>query len=154
MKLSLKFSADKIFRKDSYARLESKLANFGDATAAEVAKGKTFTSEAGLKVVGTMEAGGTVESDDNCEAYRITSASDVLNFNRSDGTIKVWGYGLKSSGTYSNTIYAFVGDGYYSGSSYGTPSKTSVTFGINSDGTLSGLPDGLTAMDIIVIRGI
>lgn len=57
VKLSLKFSADKIFRKDSYVRLQSNLTNFGDATAADVAKGKTFTSEAGLKVVGTMEAG-------------------------------------------------------------------------------------------------
>lgn len=31
------------------------LANLGNATAADVAKGKTFTSAAGLKVVGTME---------------------------------------------------------------------------------------------------
>lgn len=154
VKLSLKFSSDKIFRKDSYVRLESNLTNFGNATAADVAKGKTFTSEAGVKVVGTMESGGTVESDDNCEAYIITSASDVLNFKRSQGTIKVWGYGFKSSGSYNNTIYAFVGDGYYSGASHGTPTKTSVTFGINSDGTLSGLPNGLTAMDIIVTKGI
>jgi len=35
---------------------------FGDAAAADVAKGKTFTSAAGFLVEGTMEAGGSVET--------------------------------------------------------------------------------------------
>lgn len=52
------------------------------------------------------------------------------------------------------TLYAFVGDGYYAGSSYGTPSKTSATFSIASDGTLSGLPSDLTAVDLLVTIGV
>ena len=91
---------------------------------------------------------------DNCEAYQITSASTSLNFKRTDGDIKVWGYGFKSSGTYQKTTYAFCGDGYYTGTSYGRPSKNSVTWRLNSDGTLSGLPGGLTALDVLVTKGI
>ena len=130
--------------------LKYSLENLGDATAEDVAAGKTFTSVAGLKVTGTAEP---MVSNDNCEAYQITSASTALNFKRTDGDIKVWGYGAKKS-TYTTTLYAFVGDGYYTGTSYGTPSKKSVTWGLNSDGTLSGLPSGLTTVDLLVTKGI
>lgn len=144
------------FLKGKTIQVEANASNFGDATAADVTKGKTFTSSAGVKVVGTKEstATGTTASNDNNEAYHITSASDVLNFKRTDGTIKVWGYGLKSTSSYSKTTYSFVGDGYYSGTSLNTPTKTSATFSINSDGTLSGLPDGLTDLDILVTKGV
>ena len=125
--------------------------SFGDATAADVAEGKTFTSTAGLKVTGTAPASGAV-STNNCEAYHITSATDTLSFQTAEGDIKVWGYGYKS-GTYIGTVYSFVGDGYYSGS-YGTPTKTTATFSINDDGTLSGLPSGLTTLDVVVVKGI
>lgn len=60
-------------------------------------------------------------------------------------------YGYKS-GSYIGTTYSFVGDGYYSGS-YGTPSKTSATFSI-SNGTLSGIPSGLTSLDVLVTIGV
>ena len=38
---------------DSNVQLSTRASNFGDATAADVAAGKTFTSSAGLKVTGT-----------------------------------------------------------------------------------------------------
>lgn len=129
------------------------MSEFGDATAEDVAAGKTFTSSAGLKITGTGSSGGSVSSDDNCEAYAITSASTALSFKRTDGTIKVWGYGYKTVSTYQKTVYAFCGDGYYTGTSYGTPTKTSVTWSLNSDGTLSGLPSGLTTLDVLVTKG-
>ena len=90
-------------------------------------------------------------SDNNCEAYHITSASATLNF-KTGGTVKVWGYGTSGSG-YSATKYAFVGDGYYSGT-YSSFTKTSTTFSIASDGTLSGLPSGLSAIDLLVTVGV
>ena len=145
---------DAIIRKDSIFSATANASDFGNATVDDVAKGKTFTSYDGLKLTGTMESGGTVASDDNCEAYQITSASTALNFKRTDGTIKVWGYGYKSSGMYQKTVYAFCGDGYYTGTSYGTPSKKSVTWGLHSDGTLSGLPSGLNALDVLVTKGV
>ena len=46
------FAADRLFRKDSYIEPYSPVANFGDATAADVARGKTFTSSAGLAITG------------------------------------------------------------------------------------------------------
>ena len=146
---------DILFRKDSEITLYvAHSSAYGDAKPEDVAKGKTFTSLNGLKLTGTMESGGTVASDDNCEAYHITSASTALNFKRTDGTIKVWGYGYKSVSTYQKTVYAFCGDGYYTGSSYMNPTKTSVTWGLNSDGTLSGLPSGLNALDVLVTKGV
>lgn len=126
------------------------MSEFGDATPEDVAKGKTFTSASGLKVTGTAEA--TVSNDNN-EAYHVTSPTGTLSFKRTNGTIKVWGYGYKTVSTYQKTVYAFCGDGYYTGTSYGTPTKTSVTWSLNSDGTLSGLPSGLAALDVLVTKG-
>lgn len=149
IKMSVTETEDRIIKKDGSVSMSARVSYFGDATAADVAKGKTFTSTAGLKVVGTMEA---AQSNNNCEAYHITSESDVITFNGT-GTVKVWGYATKKS-TYTSTLYAFVGDGYYSGTSYGTPTKTSATFSIGSDGTLQGLPTGLTALDLLVEIGV
>ena len=97
-------------------------------------------------------SGGGGSSDNNCEAYHITSASAKLNF-KTTGTVKVWGYGTVASG-YSTSICAFVGDGYYKSASWGSPTKTSASFSINADGTLSGLPSGLQAVDLLVTIGV
>ena len=96
-------------------------------------------------------SGGSGSSTNNCEAYHITSASATINFQGS-GMVKVFGYGAKKS-SYTTTMYSFVGDGYYTGSYYGTPSKTTASFSV-SGGTLSGLPSGLTAVDLLVVIGV
>ena len=121
-------------------------------TADKLLKGATAHNASGDQITGTMEAGSGGSSDHNCEAYHITSASAKLNF-KTTGTVKVWGHGYKSGG-YMGTHYSFAGDGYYAGSYYGAPSKTSATFSIASDGTLSGLPSGLTAVDLLVTIGV
>ena len=115
-------------------------------------KGATAHDASGEPITGTLEAGSGGSSDNNCEAYHITSASATLNF-KTSGTVKVWGYGSKKS-TYTTTLYAFVGDGYYANSSYGTPSKTNATFSIASDGTLRGLPSGLSEINLLVTIGV
>ena len=122
----------------------------GDANliAGNIKKGVSIFGVAG-SFEGSGGSGGS--SDNNCEAYHITSASAKLNF-KTTGTVKVWGYGYKSGG-YMGTHYSFVGDGYYYGS-YGMPRKTSATFSIASDGTLSGLPSGLTEVDLLVTIGV
>lgn len=48
---------DVLLRKDAGLRVNVPKSEFGDATAADVASGKTFTSSAGLKVTGTASAG-------------------------------------------------------------------------------------------------
>ena len=98
---------------------------------------------------GSSGSGGS--SDNNCEAYHITSASAKLNF-KNTGTVKVWGYGTATSG-YSTSVYAFVGDGYYKSASWGGPTKTSASFSLKADGTLSGLPN-MSACDLLVTIGV
>lgn len=178
---------DEIMRTDSYIKLGADATLFGDATAADVISGKTMTSAAGLKVVGTntndadtsdatataadiakgktayvqgAKVTGTAEpaeSNNNVEAYAITDTSPSVSFKRTDGTIKIWGYGTMTSssgwGGQTTSLIAFAGDKYYKGAVYGSPSSTSLSLSI-SNGKLSGLPSGLTAINAIVTRGI
>lgn len=145
---------DEIMRIDSYIKLGADATLFGDATAADVAKGKTFTSTSGLKVTGTAEP---AESNNNVEAYAITNTNPSVSFKRTDGAIKIWGYGTMTSssgwGGSTTSVLAFCGDKYYKGAVYGSPSSTSLSLSI-SNGKLSGLPSGLTAINAIVTRGI
>ena len=145
---------DEIMRIGSTITLGADATLFGDATAANVAKGKTFTSAAGVKVTGTAEP---AESNNNVEAYAITSTSPSVSFRRTDGTIKIWGYGTMTSsggwGQQTTSLIAFAGDKYYKSAVYGSPSSTSLSLSI-SNGKLSGLPSGLTAINAIVTRGI
>ena len=148
------FDDDKIMRHNSYIKLGADAILFGNATAADVAKGKTFTSAAGVNVTGTAEP---AESNNNVEAYAITDTSPSVSFKRTDGTIKIWGYGTISSssgwGGQTTSLIAFAGDKYYKGTVYGSPSSTSLSLSI-SNGKLSGLPSGLTAINAVVTRGI
>lgn len=109
--------------------------------------GKFFSSV----TVNVPSSSGGGSSDNNCEAYHITSASAKLNF-KNTGTVKVWGYGTATSG-YMTSVYAFVGDGYYKSASWGGPTKTSASFSIKADGTLNGLPS-MSACDLLVTIGV
>ena len=120
-------------------------------TADKLLKGATAHDASGEQITGTMEAGSGGSSDNNCEAYHITSASAKLNF-KTTGTVKVWGYGTATSG-YQTHMYAFVGDGYYRSASWGSPTKTSASFSVNADGTLNGLPS-MSACDLLVTIGV
>lgn len=145
---------DEIMRVGSYILLGAYATLFGDATAADVAKGKTFTSAAGLKVTGTAEP---AESNNNVEAYAITNTNPSVNFKRTDGAIKIWGYGTMTSssgwGGQTTSLIAFEGDKYHKSAMYGGPSSTNLSLSI-SNGKLTGLPSGLSAINAIVTRGI
>mgnify|MGYP007129626786 CR=1 FL=1 len=201
-------TSDGIYSPDTRMRITPLASAFGNATAADVAKGKTFTSEAGLLVAGTYEptlqaknvtpaaaeqvitpdanydglsqvtvAGdanltaeniksgvsifgiiGTLAaaaSDNNTEAYAIDPTNPVVSF-KTSGTIKVFGYGYSTSssgwGGSTTTVHAFCGDGYYKSASWGSPSKTSCTFGV-SGGKLTGLPS-LNGGTLIAVVGL
>ena len=96
-------------------------------------------------------------SNNNVEAYVITSTNPSVSFKRTDGTIKIWGYGTMTShggwGQQTTSLVAFEGDKYHKGAIYGSPSSTSLSLSI-SNGKLTGLPSGLTAINAIVTRGI
>lgn len=184
---SKKFQYPALYKEGASVKLRTSPSTYGNATAADVAKGKTMTSAAGLKVVGTntndadtsdadatasdiakgktayvqgAKVTGTAEpaeSNNNVEAYAITSTSPSVNFKRTDGAIKIWGYGTMTSsggwGQQITSLVAFEGDKYHKGAIYGSPSSTSLSLSI-SNGKLSGLPSGLTAISAIVTRGI
>ena len=184
---SKKFQYPALYKEGASVKLRTSPSTYGNATAADVAKGKTMTSAAGLKVVGTntndadtsdadatasdiakgktayvqgAKVTGTAEpaeSNNNVEAYAVTDTSPSVSFRRTDGTIKIWGYGTMTSsggwGQQTTSLVAFEGDKYHKGAIYGSPSSTSLSLSI-SNGKLTGLPSGLTAISAIVTRGI
>lgn len=110
-------------------------------------------------VAGTYAGGGSSggSGNNNVEAYAITNTNPSVSFKRTDGTIKIWGYGTMTSssgwGGQTTSLIAFEGDKYHKGAIYGAPSSTNLSLSI-SNGKLTGLPSGLTAISAIVTRGI
>lgn len=110
-------------------------------------------------VTGTYAGGGSSggSGNNNVEAYAVTDTNPSVSFKRTDGTIKLWGYGTMTSsggwGGQSTSLIAFEGDKYHKSAMYGSPSSTDLSLSI-SNGKLSGLPSGLTAISAIVTRGI
>ena len=144
-----------LIKNGARVRAQAMLSNFGDATAtaADIAKGKTAYVQ-GAKVTGTAEP---AESNNNVEAYAVTTINPSVSFKRTDGAIKIWGYGTMTSsggwGQQTTSLVAFEGDKYHKGAIYGGPSSTNLSLSI-SNGKLTGLPSGLTAISAIVTRGI
>lgn len=77
--------SDMLFRKGCKFTLTTQPSNFGDATAADVLAGKTFTSAAGVKVVGTMPPGSFTVTDDGAGNVTITSSAITDN----DGNVVI-----------------------------------------------------------------
>ena len=147
-------SEQTVVNSDVYTTGAVKVAAVPSETKTITANG-TYTPSSGkffsLVTVNVPSSSGGGSSDNNCEAYHITSASAKLNF-KTSGTVKVWGYGTATSG-YMTSMYAFVGDGYYKSASWGGPTKTSASFSIASDGTLNGLPS-MSACNLLVTVGV
>lgn len=76
-------SSDSLLRSGSTIMINDPLTNFGDATAADVAAGKTFTSSAGLKVTGT----GTTSVDQS--KIKVLKSSKSYPFDVMDSTNKI-----------------------------------------------------------------
>lgn len=68
------FTSNELYRINSKIQLQIASSNFGDATAADVASGKTFTSSTGLKVTGTM----TSSTLPTCEVTIKNTSSYVI----------------------------------------------------------------------------
>ncbi len=85
------------------------ISNFGDATAADVTAGKTFTSAAGLKVTGTYSSGlvfeevageGNLDSDSNTLSITITDTNTIYKINEilDSGHGRLYGFGYMTLG--------------------------------------------------------
>lgn len=110
-------------------------------------------------VTGTYAGGGSSggNGNNNVEAYAITDTNPSVSFKTASGTIKIWGYGIITSsggwGGQTTSLVAFEGDKYHKSAIYGGPSSTNLSLSI-SNGKLTGLPSGLSAISAIVTRGI
>lgn len=110
-------------------------------------------------VTGTYAGGGSSggNGNNNVEAYAITDTNPSVSFKTASGTIKIWGYGTITSsgggGGQTTSLVAFEGDKYHKSAIYGGPSSTNLSLSI-SNGKLTGLPSGLSAISAIVTRGI
>lgn len=113
--------------------------DFGNATAADVAKGKTFTSKNGLAITGTAEVTSGTQI-----AYVTDPSNPAVEL--SDGTVQIYGYAKNS--TY---LYSFCGKKYYRRNSRGSDSQLSTTFRVAS-GRITNLPSGLTECNLIAVQ--
>jgi len=82
LQLDYTFEMDRIMRKDSILNMMCPISNFGNATAADVAAGKTFTSEAGVKVTGTA----SISSNYGVTVYNNTGFIVITLYTPFDGT--------------------------------------------------------------------
>lgn len=76
--LRLNYQRDKdiVMRAGSWQIIDCALSSLGDATAADVAKGKTFTSSAGLRLTGTATSSSGGSTTQNAAFGSVTPGSD------------------------------------------------------------------------------
>lgn len=109
LQIKYKIGEDHLFRIGSTVSLITPIRNFGDATAADVASGKTFTSSAGLKVTGTNTLSCTIK-----KFYK-----SAFNISKSNGytIVEISVDGLPSTATilgfWAYIKYNNTGLGYY-----------------------------------------
>lgn len=122
--------------------MRAPIENFGDATAADVAAGKTFTSTAGLKVTGTHACSGggmTTKSGTATSAVIETGLSSVSGLVMYRKNIDTTGLVYA---VYDNGSSSYI----YSVGSNGTCATGSDTCGTTDGGTFSWNGSGSTAL--------
>lgn len=113
------------------------------ATADDVAKGKTFHDKTGALVTGTAEA------TSGPKIAHVTNPSDLspitdAGFNA--GAVTVYGFAKSST-----LLMSFAGNSYYKKST-SSPIQVKNGFLIRDDGSIKGLPTGMTECNFIVMQ--
>lgn len=145
---------------DGFIYLSKALSDFGNATAAQVLKDKTFTSSAGVAVKGTMETKNlsnitssgltvTVPKGYYAQSYTKTCSDTNLKAENIKAGVTIFGvtgtYGSASAGTVTIEYGAGMGSNYGAYESEGSNSVWDSTFTINPNSTIQIEPkvDGL-----------
>lgn len=144
IKVSARFKPDTnnektILNGERTITINNDASNFGNATAADVAVGKTFTSKNGLAITGTLDMSG---SD---KVYTITDPSNPA-VGIPDGYVQIYGYAKDSS-----YLYSFCGNKYYIRTSKGLDRSIRTTFSV-TNGVIARFPSGLTECNLIAVQ--
>lgn len=110
LRLNAQHPSDKIMRANSWQNIDTPLSGLGDATAADVTSGKTFTSVAGVKVTGTNTGGGGTGGISTSDAT--ATASDIakgktayVKGSKITGTVQeISSGGYTPTGTVTNSV--------------------------------------------------
>jgi hypothetical protein len=143
--LQLNYQRDKniLMYANSWQTIGTPLSGLGDATAADVAKGKTFTSTAGIKVTGTAE---TTSGPKIAHVTNPSDLSSITDAGFNVGAVTVYGFAKNST-----VLMSFAGNSYYTKGS-ANPRQIANGFLIRDDGSIKGLPTNMTECDFIVMQ--
>lgn len=138
-------STSKLFKAGSALAISVPVAQFGTATAADVAKGKTFTSSAGLKVTGTKE-----ESTPTLQEKTVTPAASEQTVTPDSGydglsNVVVEGDANLVSGNIKSGVTIFGVAGSYVGSGKTLVAKEGTT-------TTASFDTGLSEIVAVVLQ--
>lgn len=106
IRLETSYTSDSLVRSNSKISISSNASNFGDATASDVVSGKTFTSSAGLKAVGTHVCSGGINPSGTIE-ITTNGTHDVTNYASANVNVPSTG----SSGGLVAKTGSFTGNG-------------------------------------------
>lgn len=134
------FSDPCLFRANSRLNMRCNLSNFGDATAQDVAFGKTFTSTAGFKVTGTASTSAGNYASGNTSLY---SGKVSFSLSFTPRVISIFCAASFGGGAYSVNVSK---GGYYIGGQYGTityaisGTTVTLTLATNAATSINGMP--------------
>lgn len=151
IRMRAKFNSDGIVRQGDYVNLYANFDDFGTATAADVASGKTFTAAGGFKATGTASIGGgsVIKTGTTTNRTINTGLSDIesffiykesqtatglihLNYSKTGGTSYLYASAWSTNNYGTKTITNATTAATVSGGSITLPSNTATSGGLSS----------------------
>ena len=140
-------TSDQTIAKDQYLSGDQTIKGDSNLVASNIKKGVSI-----FGVTGSYGASSGGDSTLNCEMQTISNVtSPKVTFKGTGGTYKVYGYGKGTSSGYTTPKYAFAGGKYYTISSWGNDTTTTLNITVDSSGNISGLPS-LTSGELVIVR--